>query len=163
MLNTRLFYKALVGFIELKQQAKAPETGALIPSQGQIYVENADGTRGQVCDLGWGLKEVRARIQLRKQLERCCKYYILQAHVACRQAGYPLGALAYTSASFFGYGDYALPFSMSHVNCTGSENSLLECAYDPDPKSGPCWDYGREYRLKDRMAGVYCKGKAPGI
>ena len=58
-----------------------------------------------VCDVGWDLDD---------------------AEVACKMAGF-LGAVSYTNNAAFGEGSGNI--LLSNVDCTGTEDSLLDCAH----------------------------------
>ncbi|KAG8240208.1 hypothetical protein J437_LFUL018124, partial [Ladona fulva] len=75
---------------------------------------------------------------------------LADAHVACRELGFPLGAAEAVSHSGFGSGvNKGVPlFLMDNLECTGAEHSLSECKF-------PGWgisDCGAE-----EVAGVVCK------
>eukprot|EP00731_Ephydatia_muelleri_P031707 Em0023g214a len=71
-----------------------------------------NGSFGQVCDKQWTNQD---------------------ASVACRALGLsPYGALALPGSAF---SDGSLPLLLSSVNCSGSENSLLQCNYSTDLSS----------------------------
>eukprot|EP00731_Ephydatia_muelleri_P031717 Em0023g224a len=68
-----------------------------------------NGSFGQVCDKQWTNQD---------------------ASVACRALGLsPYGAVALPGSAF---SDGSLPLLLSSVNCSGSENSLLQCNYSKD-------------------------------
>ena len=54
------------------------------------------------------------------------QWNIKNAHVVCRQLGYP-GAISFGASSQFGVGEYT-PVLLSNVRCLGNESSLQECA-----------------------------------
>ncbi|XP_022081551.1 deleted in malignant brain tumors 1 protein-like isoform X2 [Acanthaster planci] len=72
-------------------------------SQGrlEIYV---NGEWGTVCDDSWGL---------------------VDAHVACRQLGFPAGAVKATSGGFYPGGTG--PIHLDDVDCRGYERDLVDC------------------------------------
>ena len=86
----------------------------------------SNGTWGTVCDVGWDMKD---------------------ANVVCRGLGYGT-ALAATTRAWFGRG--CGDIHMAHVQCNGSESSLLNCGYGPGGES-TCFHY--------QDAGVICSGK----
>ncbi len=51
----------------------------------------------------------------------------MQANVACRQLGFPLGAIRFTRESEFG--SVSSEFAMDSVYCKGNESSLSDCQY----------------------------------
>ncbi|XP_022081555.1 deleted in malignant brain tumors 1 protein-like isoform X2 [Acanthaster planci] len=69
----------------------------------EIYVNNEWGT---VCDDSWDL---------------------VDAHVACRQLGFPAGAVKATSGGFYPGGTG--PIHLDDVNCSGHESDLEDCDY----------------------------------
>jgi deleted-in-malignant-brain-tumors protein 1 len=67
------------------------------------------GQWGTICDDFWGVSEAR---------------------VVCRQLGYSWrGAVAYSFAQF---GQGSGPIALDNLQCSGDEDSLLDCPYDPD-------------------------------
>jgi deleted-in-malignant-brain-tumors protein 1 len=52
------------------------------------------------------------------------------AIVACRQLGYPTGAVRAYGQAFFGQGTG--PINIDNVNCVGNESLLLDCSYITD-------------------------------
>ncbi|XP_078617491.1 scavenger receptor cysteine-rich domain-containing group B protein-like [Branchiostoma floridae x Branchiostoma japonicum] len=72
-----------------------------IEGRVEIYYNNQWGT---VCDDGWGLTD---------------------AHVVCRQLGYPAGAASAPGSAYFGQGSGQI--WLEEVACTGSETSITDC------------------------------------
>lgn len=91
------------------------------PRQGRVEIFH-NGQWGTICDDGWDNND---------------------AIVACRMAGYS-GGSAQVEA-YFGQGDGII--WLTNMECTGVENSLLECKHSP-------WNYGNCRHLED--AGVTC-------
>ena len=131
----------------------SPRTGKPILSQGNVYTENANGTRGPICHKGWGIEEVRKSIfSLRLKISS----HIFQANVACREAGFSEGAWAFSTwHNYFPRSSGTLNETMTNVNCTGNETSLLQCDYDVEPDEYWC----RGNYLYRYIAGVFCKGE----
>ena len=88
-------------------------------NKGNVFATNRESCLGPVCDKMWDEKD---------------------AKVVCRQLGFDFGYS--TTGSYFGY--VSGTYSMSNVNCNGSEEHLQDCSHLIE----------RCYRI-DR-AGVYC-------
>ena len=94
-------------------------------AQGIVQVYNEDLNRNEfICDEGWDIND---------------------AHVVCRMLGFP-GALDASVRSQYGV-PYFKNAAVSNVQCTGTENSILDCPSDPNPKCD-----------RSRSAGVRCLG-----
>lgn len=79
--------------------------------RGEIFVRHKDSHR-PICDDGWDRTD---------------------ANVACKEAGYPRGALmATTSGSSRG-----LSYAMDEVSCAGSESKLVNCRHSQRHDCGP--------------------------
>ncbi|XP_019624233.1 PREDICTED: deleted in malignant brain tumors 1 protein-like [Branchiostoma belcheri] len=79
--------------------------GGSTSSQGRVEVFHA-GQWGTVCDNSWGLSD---------------------AHVVCRQLGYP-GAKAALGSAAFGRGSG--PIWLDEVTCDGSEATISDCGHN---------------------------------
>ncbi|XP_022110413.1 uncharacterized protein LOC110989982 isoform X2 [Acanthaster planci] len=74
-------------------------------SEGRLEIF-LNGEWGTVCNTSWGLAD---------------------AHVACRQLGFPAGAIKVTSGSMYGGG--VGPIHLDNFGCTGQENFLEACPH----------------------------------
>ena len=82
--------------------------GGSASHQGRVEVKAFDYPFGGVCDDGFDLEE---------------------AHVICREAGFPLGASRALIGSVFGKGEGDI--LLDELNCKGNESSILSCNFDP--------------------------------
>ena len=99
--------------------------GGSVPSEGRVEVYY--GWWGTVCDDGLDLKD---------------------AHVICRQLGYPK-AIDYSCCASYGRGSG--PIWLDNVACTGNETSLHNCFHN---------GVGNHNCGHDDDAGVKCQGIA---
>ena len=106
--------------------------GGKTPNEGRIEIKAFHYPYGGICDDGFGLEE---------------------AHVVCRQAGFPLGAREAAINSKFGGGDPGQQILLDELDCEGSEFSLLECTFDP---------WTRHDCSHKEWAGVVCKVQDDG-
>ncbi|XP_019618082.1 PREDICTED: protein jagged-1-like isoform X2 [Branchiostoma belcheri] len=84
-----------------------------VMAKGVVEVK-IGGEWGRICDRNWGMTE---------------------ANVVCRYLGYGGATRSYRKAAA-NFGDYFSPeFSLSDVDCTGTEQSLQECYHDFDTTS----------------------------
>lgn len=101
--------------------------GGRSPNVGWVEIKAFDHPYGGICDDG---------------------FHIEEAHVLCREAGFPLGAKSAEVGSTFGHGTG--PILLDELSCEGNETSLFDCKFDPWTVHD-CGD--REW------AGVICKLK----
>ena len=94
-------------------------------AEGRLEVRAFDYPWGGICDDGFNLEE---------------------AHVMCRQLGFPLGAKEAIINSQFGSGSG--PILLDELSCQGNEDNLLQCQFSP-------WT---EHDCSNKeWAGVVCK------
>ena len=79
--------------------------------RGEIFVRHKDSHR-PICDDGWDRTD---------------------ANVACKEAGYPRGALMATTSGSSRGSSYA----MDGVSCAGSESKLVNCRHSQRHDCGP--------------------------
>ncbi len=78
---------------------------------------------------------------------------LLKANVACREAGFPHGAEAFTRGSHFRQ-ESRLDVVVADVDCRGDEVSLADCRFSGTvPRQCGRSSY-------NRLAGVYCKSES---
>ncbi|XP_072166895.1 CD5 antigen-like [Diadema setosum] len=82
--------------------------GGHVSHEGRVEVYH-NSQWATVCDNNWDLQD---------------------AHVVCRQLGFP-EALTATTRAFFGGGDLSQAI-LTSMSCLGSENELRECSYSSD-------------------------------
>ena len=98
--------------------------------QGRVLV-GLNGAWGAICYNGWDLND---------------------AHVVCRQLGFANAISATNSAK---YGTWTGRIWLRSLECTGNEDSLLNCTHE---------GWGILYRYywrcdRNRLASVYCNGE----
>ncbi|PIK47664.1 putative deleted in malignant brain tumors 1 protein [Apostichopus japonicus] len=103
--------------------------GGTGPHEGRVEVL-VDDEWGAVCDDEWDLND---------------------AHVVCRQLGFP-GALSAVSKAHFGMSQD--PVNLDDVDCNGDESNLLECVHTARDKENCHFNEG---------AGVVCQAKSSFI
>ena len=83
------------------------------------------------------------------------RFTLTEAFVACRQLGFPSGAIGFTAGSMFRNGSYHYPRSeaMFYVQCQGGESHLQDCSY-----SGRLEDITLSRYVRRQSAGVVCNG-----
>ncbi|KAI8521007.1 hypothetical protein Bbelb_007610 [Branchiostoma belcheri] len=128
--------------------------GGLAPNRGRVELRPKGGNWGVICDDNWDKKA---------------------ADIVCRMMGFANGSKM--EAKWSRFGDGRKDFLMDDVNCTGNENTLMECLHsdwgkhDCDrqevagvvclPKEGrlsPC-DWGKHDCDRQEVAGVVCLAK----
>ena len=96
-----------------------------------------------------GATENEGRIEVRQNVEDwwgiVCdnSFDINDANVFCKMLGYTNGAEDYYTNSYFGHGN--LDFHLDYLQCTGAEESFLDCPAGP---LAPCYS--------GEAAGVKC-------
>jgi len=99
-----LLSPCVLGYIDYSNSLRSPSRirldGGRFPHEGNIMVNGQP-----VCDDGFTL---------------------VNAHVACRELGYP-GAVKFTRESY--YGRTSSLFAMDYVDCDGTEARLRDCRY----------------------------------
>ena len=96
-----------------------------------------------------GATENEGRIEVRQNVEDwwgivCDRWFdINDANVFCKMLGYTNGAEAIYTDSHFGHGN--LDFHLDYLQCTGAEESFLDCPASP---LDPCYS--------GEAAGVKC-------
>lgn len=99
------------------------------PREGFIAVHH-NGSWGAVCNDFWD-------------------FDLISAGVACRQLGYG-SAISILHGTWYASGNGVIPqYFYNHVECTGSESSLMECPHTGSPIS--C--------TPNEFAGVTCGGE----
>ncbi|XP_078660008.1 scavenger receptor cysteine-rich domain-containing protein DMBT1-like [Branchiostoma floridae x Branchiostoma belcheri] len=101
--------------------------GGLAPNRGRVELRPKGGNWGVICDDNWDKKA---------------------ADIVCRMMGFANGSKM--EAKWSRFGDGRKDFLMDDVNCTGNENTLMECLHS---------DWGKHDCDRQEVAGVVCLPK----